>query len=60
MPLLTNEIEAAKTSLAARLENERDVAAAERYDAANRPHGKKRMRIAAYQRPYLSLGPDSD
>ena len=35
MPLLVNEIEAAKTSLAA-----------ERYDAGNRPYGKKRMRIA--------------
>ena len=26
----------------------------------NRPHGKKRMRIAARQRPDLSSGPDSD
>ena len=62
MPLLANEIEAAKTSLAARLEYDlrREIAAAQRYDAANRPHGKKRMRIAARQRPDLSLGPDSD
>ena len=46
MPLLADEIEATKTSLAARLENEKEIAAAQRYDAKNRPHGKKRMRIA--------------
>ena len=60
MPLLADEIEAAKTSLAARLEREKEIAAAQRYDAANRPHGKKRMRVAARQRPDFSLDPDSD
>ena len=60
VPLLADEIEAAKTSLAARLEYEREVAAAQRYDAQNRPHGKKRMRVAARQRPDFSLDPDSD
>ena len=35
MPLLAGEIEAAKTSLAIRLEKEKEIAAAQRYDAAN-------------------------
>ena len=61
--LLTNEIEAAQTSLSDRLEKEKEIAAAERHIAANRPHGKKRMRQAvrqaARQRPDLSLDVDS-
>ena len=57
MPLLANQIEAAKTSLAARLEDKREVAAAQRYDATNRPHGKKRMRGRRFsQKPKAPSG----
>ena len=54
----SDEIEAAKTSLAAQIED-RDVLAAAT-SLANRPRGKKKMRIAARQRPDLSLDPGSD
>ena len=60
MPLLADEIEA-KTSLAARLENEREVAAAQRSMMPKTARmARTGMLIAARQRPDFSLDPDSD